>query len=284
MKIMFGGLLALLTMLVVLLQQARGDAQAVAVSSTEVERFAHLPVLLASASSPPTPSPTPTATPPPSCPPSLDRWTRHVIDPDRPGRAAFLFPVELDGDGETDLIVGKYWYKNSGSGAAGPWQRFPIGPPLQDTIAVHDFDGDGDLDLLGIASIDVWWPFVWARNDGNGVFTILDNIDNNFDVPVNDPIQGTAVAQFNPGGPLQIAVSWDDAENPNRNDTGVQLLTVPVNPSSDTWSRRKISEIAQGEDLGAADLDGDGDLDLYLGTKWLRNENPSANWTPITIN
>ena len=35
--------------------------------------------------------------------------------------------------------------------------------------------------------------------------------------------------------------------------------------------------------MSAADLDGDKDIDLVLGTSWIRNEYPLATWTPFTI-
>jgi len=66
--------------------------------------------------------------------------------------------------------------------------------PLEDAIAAHDFDGDGDVDLLGTAGATLpvqqsyWAPFVWARND-DGAFNVLSNIDNTGmnQMPGNDP-------------------------------------------------------------------------------------------------
>jgi hypothetical protein len=252
----------------------------------------------ASVGSPPpttTPTPTPTATTTPTTAACLPGaigswlWQRHVLDTDRPGRATFIFAFDVDTDGLTDLITGQFWYRNPGDQSAS-WTRTPIGAPLTDAIAAHDFDGDGDLDLLGTSGPTshpdgVWMPFVWARNEGNGGFNVMTNIENNLPSPMpnNDPVQGVAIARFAPGGPLEIAVTWDDTENPIRNPHGIQMLTVPVDPSTGTWGLRKLSDLSAGEALQAADLDGDGDLDLHIGMTWLRNGHPTAMWTPVTV-
>ena len=241
----------------------------------------------------PTTSPTATTTPTPAAclPGSIGSWSwqRHVIDTERPGRATFIFAFDVDNDGLTDLITGQFWYRNPGN-LFDSWTRTPIGAPLTDAIAAHDFDSDGDLDLLGTSGPTshpdgVWMPFVWARNEGNGGFNVMTNIQNNLPSPMpnNDPIQGVAIAHFAPGRPLEIAVTWDDTENPTRNPHGIQMLTVPADPSTDMWGLRKLSDLSTGEALQAADLDGDGDLDLHIGMMWLRNGHPAATWTPVTV-
>lgn len=199
-----------------------------------------------------------------------------------------MFDLDVNRDGHLDFVNGKFWYENPGTLSAA-WTRHEIGAPLEDTIAMYDFDNDGDQDLLGTAgptvpnSDSVWIPLVWARNDGPGTFTILTNIVNDLEMPTNDPVQGIVIAHFSPGGPLEIAINWDDAERPLRNPTGIQMYTVPADPSSETWTRRKLSDFALGEELSAADLDNDNDLDLILGTAWLRNEHPNDAWTQFTV-
>ena len=140
---------------------------------------------------------------------TLDRWARHVIDPARPKRAIFVSAGDMDGDGRRDIVSGAWWYRNPGN-LTGTWARTTIGAPLNNMAAVRDFDGDGDLDVLGTqgTASNSNHSFAWARNSGSGVFTVLTNVATG---GTGDFLQGVAVARFASGGPLEVALSWHNA-------------------------------------------------------------------------
>jgi hypothetical protein len=203
---------------------------------------------------------------------SLDRWERHVIDPEKPWKSLFITAADIDSDGWKDILTGGWWYRNPGD-PGGVWTRMTIGSPLNNMAAVFDLDGDGDPDVLGTSGkgSDANAKFVWARNEGAGNFTIMDNIPDG----QGDFLQGVAINRFNSGEPLRIALSWHQAGQ------GVQMLTLPLNPVMDAWSWERITMTSQDEDLSAGDMDGDGDYDLLMGTKWLCND--GASWSEHTL-
>ena len=205
---------------------------------------------------------------------TLGEWRRHHID-DLPARAMFVLAGDIDGDGHQDLVAGGWWWKNPGSLGAS-WSRCTLGEPLRNMAALYDFDGDGDLDVLGTEGVGSEGnnTFVWARNDGRGSFTVLKNINY---TGGGDFLQGCTVGDFGAG--LQVALSW------HRGGGGIHALNVPSNPSNTTWTSTLISTTMssppQGEDLDHGDIDRDGDLDLLLGDVWLRND--GARWTTFRM-
>ena len=67
---------------------------------------------------------------------------------------------------------------------------------------------------------------MWARNDGSGNFTVLDNVQSG----EGDFLQGVAVSRFNKEGSIEVALSWHESGK------GVQKLTVPDRSSLDIWA------------------------------------------------
>ena len=204
----------------------------------------------------------------------VNLWQRNVIDASKPWRGVFISSADMDNDGRNDIVTGGHWYKNPGNNTSA-WVRTAIGAPLNNMALVYDFDNNGAMDVLGTKGqgANANAEFVWARNNGSGAFTIMTNVSTGD----GDFLQGVEPTRFRPGSPLEIALSWHAAGK------GIQLLSVPADPSTGTWSWRRLSTTSQDEQISVTDLEANGTNDIVLGTKWLRRDNLD-NATPFTLN
>ncbi len=211
------------------------------------------------------------------------QWTKYVI---RSGYdfAHEVYAYDLDMDGDMDVLGASSlddlisWWRNDGGNPIN-WTEQTIGASCDNakSVRVADLDDDGDNDVVGASLFDnrvIWW-----RNDGGDPILWTEfNIDSNFggahrvqiiDLDQDQDLDVLAVAY------LGNEIAWYS------NDGGSPL----------SWTKQTIGTgfvnacIAQ-----AADLDGDGDLDV-AGTAqtsdevaWWRNDggNPIV-WTKFFI-
>ncbi|MCP4540086.1 MAG: VCBS repeat-containing protein [Chloroflexi bacterium] len=170
---------------------------------------------------------------------------------------------DLDGDGNLDALIAmdkaNIVWLNGGDGAfTDTGQR--LGKAYTAAVDFDDVDGDGDLDALTVG-----WNepgMVWL-NDGTGVFTDSSQAL----TPSYTHIHGMILGDMDGDGDLDAFMSGA----PNQiwfNDGGVQGGTPGVFHESEQ-SLRSLA----GDTVALGDLDGDGDLDIYLAVgDWTGSE------------
>ena len=143
-----------------------------------------------------------------------------------------LEPVDLDGDGDFDLVGAGYktqsldWWENDGAGNFGAKQQITTDFTYARNIACADMDGDGDMDVAACADNDA--ELSWFENDGNQQFTkhiISDNFLYAYFVSVFD-LDGD-------GDQDLVATAQDAAELAWwASDLAQEELLLPGNPDS----------------------------------------------------
>ena len=220
-----------------------------------------------------------------------------VITPAIPTRSqapADLSIVDLDGDGDQDLVTtggDMLWLRNIGQGRFEPTGQMGVLGSYTRFPAAADIDRDGDADLLGNQSIyrsepnSDWVQVPWGNTlpqiaaPGN-----VGDIDGDGDLDIV-----TSVILRNNGAGLYgrdfqfgyAPVHWGQSHLADLDHDGdLDLATIEGNPNQDvriyenvgggTFRLATIAGSAgSARSIDAADADGDGDIDLVIGAPYL---------------
>jgi hypothetical protein len=193
--------------------------------------------------------------------------------------------ADFDNDGDPDIFIGNAGDQNDDLGINQGGLVFTkrVIPDAQSTLGASwgDFDNDGDLDLfaanfLGQASI-------LYRNDGAPLWNLT---------PVTTAVFPTYATNA-------VGSAWGDVDN----DGDLDLVTASQNasealflnsgPPSYTFTRVLTGDLTTdgGTSFGCslADIDRDGDLDLFVANTsnendfLFRNDGPASHWLTLRL-
>jgi VCBS repeat protein len=199
--------------------------------------------------------------------PSLDSWTYKEVS-DAHAQTFGLAFGDLDQDSAFDIVSGPHWYRNPGGNMMGTWTQSPAFPGGVHAMLSVDVDGDAFSDLIGQGNsgADVYWLEATNAAATAWTSTLIGNL------PASSHglgMQGYRAAQLEAGGRPELAFS---------SGGGLYYFRIPAtSPEAGSWPRVHVNANPSDEGFGAADIDGDDDLDLAAGTgaskrvEWYRN-------------
>jgi hypothetical protein len=173
--------------------------------------------------------------------------------------------ADVDGDGDADALGAASvadsvaWWENIG-GAGATWVRHGIAGSVDGARSVHgaDMDGDGDIDALAAAfeADAVSW---WENVDGAGESWSPHQVASAWDSPTS----ATAADIDGDGDPDVLSTS-----------SGSDMVAWWENEdgSGTAWAMHGVATAFEGASSAeAADIDGDGDIDVLAAASTIDN-------------
>jgi len=210
-------------------------------------------------------------------------FTRRVLI-DQVARVSDVRAGDLDGDGDLDLSVAQFgydqgetrWMENVGGWRFESHVLQTLSGAINADIA--DVDGDGDLDIVSLVSQE-WEEIYVFVNDGHGEFAptrVFGASNEDFGS------SWISLADLDRDGDVDVLYSngdaFDYAPPTGRNWNGVQWLE---NRGGVRFVYHRIGDFSGASSPQAADLDGDGDIDIAVVSaynNWEKADAQSLAW------
>ena len=182
------------------------------------------------------------------------------------GRSMDAKPADLDGDGDIDLVIAnEHSYNiiliNDGKGhfTDESQKRLPLKRRDSEDIALGDFDGDGDIDLIFVSEDDQVNEYY--ENDGKGFFA-----DRSYKIPLGGCSNAIISRDLN-GDKLPDLIIGNAPSKQGQGGKNFCLINDGKGGWLDESSLRLPSTIRATQDLELADIDQDGDDDLIIANE-----------------
>ncbi|WP_170134767.1 T9SS type A sorting domain-containing protein [Marinirhabdus gelatinilytica] len=188
-----------------------------------------------------------------------------------------VFPADIDGDGDLDVVANSggdvtiSWFENEdGLGNFGP-KKIVAGEALYVAdVFCADMDGDGDLDIVGTTNAED--RVAWHENlDGLGAFGPQQII-------TNEALSCTSIfcGDLDNDGDIDVLYS----STPNSTIENSQIAWSENLDGQGTFGGKLIigDELQLTREVYAADIDSDGDLDVFAASQnnnkvvWYENQ------------
>lgn len=215
----------------------------------------------------------------PQRPQDLDAWSFHPLR--EAGWIMSLFPHDMDGDGDSDVVFsdrkgrrsGVFWLENPGAAAVrgdGAWKEHAIGALGRQVMFadIGDLNGDGLVDLA--VAVKPFEIFLCLRQKNGGWKEQVLKLD----ATNLGTAKAVKIADLNGDGLADLMVTSEGANGPREGVTWLEQRR------DEPWRQHSLGgpEGVKFDLIQVLDLDGDGDLDVItceevdqLGVVWYEN-------------
>lgn len=211
-----------------------------------------------------------------STPSPIASFRHRFVDRSKSVRSTDILSANVSGNGHGDIFCGPFRYEPSDN-------RTRI-PGICQVVAAADIDGDGREELIAVKPGPADRPKTQILNNELCWLKQVDGEWREYPIGVGkgDWPHGTLVAPVLPGRKLALITTYHSAHARPDNLDYPEIFEIPDDPASGPWPKRTLAEVLYGEEIRAADLTGNGLLDLVAGAWWLENKG-DGTFTPHQI-